>query len=80
MICPKCNGVGYVKNGHADKVASDIAWSWGYLDPIKCRVCGGSGFVLGNAHEIIERLNLAIKNKQPLSMREIKQIKLQLQK
>ena len=52
----------------------------GYTNPIRCRKCGGSGFLLGNADEIIKRLDVAINTHTPLTMRELKQLKLVLMK
>ena len=45
-----------------------------------CRKCGGSVFLLGNADEIIKRLDIAINTDTPLTMRELKQLKLVLMK
>ena len=52
----------------------------GYDIPIKCSRCEGSGFVLGNADETIKALGIAIQNGKPLSLSELKQIMLALQK
>ena len=57
-----------------------MAYERGYDIPIKCIKCGGSGFVLGNADEIIKALDIAIRNGQPLTLRELKQIRLALNK
>lgn len=80
MICDMCNGLGYHDNPKANRVSHVIAWERGYLEPIKCKKCGGSGFLLGNAQEVIDRLDVAIKSKTPLSLREIKQLRLILMK
>ena len=80
MICDKCHGKGYVSNPHLYQVPSWMAYERGYDIPIKCIKCGGSGFVLGNADEIIKALDIAIRNGQPLTLRELKQIRLALNK
>ena len=80
MICDMCNGKGWYENPKVNHVSNVIAWERGYTNPIKCRKCGGSGFLLGNADEIIKRLDFAIKTHTPLDMRELKQLKLVLTK
>lgn len=56
MICDMCNGKGWYGNPKVNHVSNVIAWERGYTNPIKCRKCGGSGLLLGNADEIIKRL------------------------
>lgn len=80
MICDKCNGKGYTTNPKLFNVPSWRAYEMGYDIPIQCSRCGGSGFVLGNADEIIKALDIAIRNGQPLTLRELKQIRLALNK
>ena len=70
MICDKCKGKGYCENPHQYQVSGVIAWERGYTD----------GFVIGNADEIIKALDIAIRNGQPLTLRELKQIRLALNK
>lgn len=80
MICDKCKGKGYITNPKLYQVPSWRAYEMGYCNPIKCRKCGGSGFILGNAKDVMEMLNVSINTNTPLTMREIKQLKLLLQK
>lgn len=80
MICDRCKGRGYVYDPRLYDVPGWKAYEMGYTEPKKCRKCGGSGFVLGNAEEVMDLLTVAIKTKTPLTMREIKQLKLLLQK
>lgn len=80
MICDMCNGRGWYENPKANHVSGVVAWERGYTNPIKCRKCGGSGFLLGNADEIIKTLDIAIRNRTPLTLRELKQIRLALNK
>lgn len=80
MICDKCKGKGYITNPKLFQVPSWRAYEMGYDKPIKCRKCGGSGFILGNAKEVMNILDVAINTNTPLTMREIKQLKLLLQK
>ena len=80
MICDKCHGKGYVSNPHLYHVPLWMAYERGYDIPIKCVKCGGSGFVLGNADEIIKALDISIQNGQPLTLLELKQIRLALNK
>lgn len=80
MICDCCKGKGYISNSKLFNVPSWKAYEQRYDKPIKCKVCGGSGFILGNAEEIIKTLDIAIRNKKTLSLRELKQLKLVLEK
>lgn len=75
MICENCKGKGYVDNPHLFQVPSWKAYEMGYDIHIKCVKCGGSGFILSNAEEIMRTLDIAIKNKRTLSIRELKQIR-----
>lgn len=80
MICDNCKGKGYVTNPRLFNVPSWKAYEQGYDKPIRCKVCGGSGFIIGNAAEVISAINIAIDNKKPLTIRELKQIKIVLEK
>lgn len=80
MICDSCEGKGYITNPKLFNVPSWKAYEMGYDKPMKCKKCGGSGFILGNAEEIIKTLDIAIRNKKALSLRELKQLKLVLEK
>lgn len=80
MICDKCNGKGYTTNSKLFNVPSWKAYEMGYDIPIKCVKCGGSGFVLGNAQEVMQALDVAINSNTPLTIKQLKQIKLILQK
>ena len=75
MICDKCNGKGFYDNPKMNHVSNVIAWERGYTEPIKCRKCGGTGFLLGNAADVIKAIDIAIKSKTPLTIRELKQLK-----
>ena len=79
MICDQCHGKGWRDNPHADYVPEVVAHERGY-DSIPCRKCGGSGFILSNADEIIQALDVAISTRIPLTLRELKQLKLALMK
>lgn len=46
-----------------------------YNKPIRCSKCGGRGFIIGNAEEVIKILDIAIQNRTPLSISELKQIR-----
>lgn len=80
MICDNCNGKGYTINPKLYKVPSWKAYEMGYDQPVRCKKCGGTGFILSNAKEVIEKIDFAIKNNMPLTMKEMKQIKLLLMK
>lgn len=80
MICDNCNGTGYVVNPKMYKVPLIRAYEMGYTEKIKCKRCGGTGFIISNAKEAIEKIDFAIMNNRPLTMKEMKQIKLLLMK
>lgn len=80
MICDKCNGKGFYDNPKMYTVPNCIAWECGYTEPIKCRKCGGTGFLIGNAEEVIKAIDIAIKSKTPLTIRELKQLELVLKR
>lgn len=75
MICEKCKGRGYTTNPKLFNVPSWKAYEKGYDKPMKCSKCGGRGFILGNIEEVIKILDIAIQNRTPLSITELKQIK-----
>lgn len=79
MICDKCKGRGWIENPHLFQVPGWMAYERGYSQPIKCKRCNGSGFLIGNAQEVMETIDIAIRNNKPLSVRELKEIKLILQ-
>lgn len=68
MICDNCSGKGYVTNPDLFNVPSWRAYEIGYDIPIQCSRWGGIGFVLGNADEIIKALDIAIRNRQSLTL------------
>ena len=80
MICDNCHGKGYCENPHLFHVPSYISYERGYDKLIQCRKCGGSGFLLGNANEVIDAIDVAIKTKEPLSIRRLKELKLILKR
>ena len=80
MICCYCSGTGYVHNPKIDNISNLEAYEYNIPFQIKCRACGGSGFILGNANEATEMLNVHLNNAQPLTTREIKQLKTILMK
>lgn len=80
MICDVCNGRGMVMNPRFYSSPSWKSYEMGYDIPIRCCKCGGTGFLIGNAKDAISVLNSSIKRNKPLSMLEIKQLKLLLQK
>ena len=75
MKCLKCNGYGYIRNPKRKTMSKTEAWESDCLNDIKCPVCGGSGFILGNYNEIMDLLNSLIKNNTHISVRELKQIR-----
>ena len=80
MICTNCNGIGYVENGHRNHVSESVAWEREYTNPIRCKACGGSGFILSNADEVMNMIDIHINNKTSLTQRELKRLKMMLKK
>ena len=74
MKCDRCGGGGYTTDKRRYKVLAYEAWIKGYCEPKRCTKCGGSGFILSNANEVLETLKVSIDNRTPPAMRQIKQI------
>ena len=53
MICCYCSGTGYIHNHKVDSMSDMDAYERDIPFRIKCRACGGSGFIIGNANEAI---------------------------
>ena len=70
MICDNCDGKGYTSNPKLYQVPSWKAYEMGYDKPVKCKKCGGTGFIISNAKEVIEDLNQ--KKVQSLSINNYK--------
>lgn len=75
MVCPYCSGIGYVHNKKIDGMSNYDAFERDIPFQVKCKACGGSGFIVGNAKEAIKMLNTHIKDKEPMSVREMKQLR-----
>lgn len=75
MMCPKCNGSGFVDNPryYSYPTGCTDAWCHGIAPMIKCRNCSGSGFIIGNIKEIADRLLCAAKG-VTITQREAKQM------
>lgn len=73
MICGKCNGYGWVRNPHFTSDGSTVP-------SFTCKNCVGTGFVLGNARDVMECIDVHINNKTPLTMGEMKELKAMLLK
>ena len=50
MICPKCNGKGFVDNPrfYSYKTGCNDAYVHGIEPTKKCKECNGKGFIIGN--------------------------------
>ena len=59
MKCPKCNGKGLCYNPRYYRHSSSEAWEMGIQPNIPCKHCNGSGFIIGNISEIVDRLRCA---------------------
>lgn len=75
-----CNGMGYVHNEKVNSMSSYEAYVRGIPCRVKCKACGGIGFILSNADEVMKMIDTHINNKTPLTQRELKQLKMILRK
>ena len=73
MKCTKCNGKGWVTNTRYYRHSP--SWSWEHdISPIKpCKDCKGSGYIIGNINDIVDRLKSAV-NGVTITQQEIKQM------
>lgn len=75
MICPKCSGAGFTANARYYEHGSAVSYERGIKSITPCRKCGGTGFIIGNANDLIDRLNAAIEGNEPLTKRALKEIR-----
>lgn len=73
MICPKCKGKGLVDNPRYYCHSNSEAWEMGIKPTKTCRQCKGSGFIIGNIGEIVDRLRCVV-NGVAITPSEAKQI------
>lgn len=73
MKCPKCNGSGVIANPRYYRYSNSVAYERG-IKPIKdCKNCNGSGYIIGNIQDIVDRLECAA-NGVTISKEEAKQM------
>lgn len=80
MKCMYCNGMGYVHNEKVNSMSSYEAYVRDIPCRVKCKACGGIGFILSNADEVMNMIDIHINNKTSLTQRELKQLKIMLKK
>ena len=73
MECPKCKGAGFVSNPRYYNNDAQYSWSHGISPSKICSACKGSGYIIGNMKDIVERLRCAA-NGVTISDREAKQM------
>jgi len=73
MRCNKCNGAGVVANPRYYRHSNVEAWEMGIPATKPCKHCGGSGYIIGNIGDIVERLRVAA-NGVTITKREAKQM------
>lgn len=73
MKCPKCEGRGIVYNPRYLRYSSSEAYERGIPAAIECKHCHGSGYIIGNINDIVERLECAA-NGVAISKEEAKQM------
>ena len=74
MICDTCKGNGWIDNKQYYRYCSTNAYERGLEPRVKCKRCGGSGFVVGNLNEALNVLSVAINNKRGLTYSETKEL------
>ena len=75
MKCSKCNGSGTIDNPRywGGRYSCIEAWERGYDPSIKCKQCNGTGYIIGNMSEIVDRLRCAA-NGVTIRTKEAKQM------
>lgn len=68
MKCTKCKGRGWINNPRF--CGKDIDCT---SPTITCKRCGGTGYIIGNIHDVIERLESAA-NGDTINQKEAKQM------
>lgn len=61
MKCPKCNGTGVIDNPRYYRYSSFVAYERGIKAIKDCKNCNGSGYIIGNIQDIVDRLECAAK-------------------
>lgn len=74
MKCDVCNGSGYVENERYYQYSSAEAYERGIEPSHKCKRCGGSGLIVGNLNEALNKLTIAINNRRGLTPIEAKEL------
>ena len=73
MKCAKCNGRGIVANNRYYLHSSSEAYEMGIYPTKPCKHCGGSGYIIGNIGDIVDRLRVAA-NGVTITKREAQQM------
>ena len=73
MKCAKCNGRGIVTNNRYYLHSSSEAYEMGIHPTKPCKHCGGSGYIIGNIGDIVDRLRVAA-NGVTITKREAQQM------
>lgn len=73
MKCKKCDGQGVVPNPRYYRYSSSEAYERGIPVTKTCPYCQGSGYIIGNINDIVERLECAA-NGVTISKEEAKQM------
>nr|DAV21942.1 MAG TPA: HTH-type transcriptional regulator [Caudoviricetes sp.] len=74
MKCDVCNGHGWIENKRYYQYSSAEAYERGIQPSTKCKRCGGSGFIIGNLNEALNKLTVAINDRRGLTLRETKEL------
>ena len=73
MKCPKCGGQGIVCNQRYYRHSSSEAYEMGISSTKECKSCNGTGYIIGNIQDIVDRLECAA-NGVTISKDEAKQM------
>jgi DnaJ-class molecular chaperone len=75
MVCPKCNGKGFVDNPrfYSYKTGCNDAYMHGIEPTKKCKNCNGKGYIISNINEVALRL-LSAATGSTITPREARQM------
>ena len=72
MKCDVCNRYGWIENKRYYQYSNAEAYERGIPPSLKCKRCGGSGSIIGNLNEALNKLTVAINDRRGLTLRETK--------
>lgn len=65
MVCPKCEGKGWIRNPRWTGGSCDV-----YPISYKCKFCEESGYVIGNVRDVLDYMNFLLAQHQRMGDKE----------